>query len=107
MTQERRTRAPFVPSRIGRRLLVIVFVLLIPAACSGDEKPPAVQSEARLYAGPLNANLADFVEELDRKVPKLLEGYGTPGASIALVSNGELAWARGYGWADVGRRLVA
>jgi CubicO group peptidase (beta-lactamase class C family) len=44
----------------------------------------------------------DGVEALlDRRVPELLEELAVPGAVIALVHNGEPAYARGYGFADV------
>ena len=41
---------------------------------------------------------------LDRLLTRLLEGYNVPGASIAIVHDGQLIWARGYGWADVGKK---
>jgi CubicO group peptidase (beta-lactamase class C family) len=37
-------------------------------------------------------------------VAERLEIYRTPGVSIALVDNGKLEWARGYGWACVAER---
>ena len=42
-----------------------------------------------------------LLEELDRMMPRLLEGYNVPGASIALVHSGRLDWASAYGWAEV------
>jgi CubicO group peptidase (beta-lactamase class C family) len=41
-------------------------------------------------------------------MPSLLDGYEVPGVSVALVSNGRLVWAAGYGSADpkTGRRVT-
>lgn len=37
---------------------------------------------------------------LDAEMPHLLNAYRVPGASIAIVKDGELAWSKGYGLAD-------
>ncbi|RKD89271.1 serine hydrolase domain-containing protein [Halopiger aswanensis] len=39
-------------------------------------------------------------KHLNERVPKLLEYYDVPGASIALVKNGEVTWTEAYGEAD-------
>ncbi|HEY8021713.1 MAG TPA: serine hydrolase domain-containing protein, partial [Thermoanaerobaculia bacterium] len=36
----------------------------------------------------------------DRIVPALLAKWGVPGAAVAVVKDGRLVLARGYGWAD-------
>ncbi|RQG95645.1 serine hydrolase domain-containing protein [Natrarchaeobius oligotrophus] len=38
---------------------------------------------------------------LDRRVPDLLDRYDVPGASIALVEDGEVTWSGAYGTADL------
>ncbi len=37
---------------------------------------------------------------LDERVPGLLDRYDVPGASIALIENGEVTWSGAYGSAD-------
>ncbi|MFP9062030.1 serine hydrolase domain-containing protein [Natrialbaceae archaeon A-chndr2] len=37
---------------------------------------------------------------LDQRVPDLLDRYGVPGASIALIEDGEVTWSGAYGTAD-------
>jgi CubicO group peptidase (beta-lactamase class C family) len=44
-----------------------------------------------------------FPEQLDEQVPGWLARYGVPGVAVAVVEHGEVAWARGYGWADAAR----
>ena len=38
---------------------------------------------------------------LDRRVPDLLDRYDVPGASIALIEDGEVTWSGAYGTADL------
>ncbi|MCU4753548.1 beta-lactamase family protein [Halobacteria archaeon AArc-curdl1] len=38
---------------------------------------------------------------LDQRVPDLLDRYGVPGASIALIEDGEVMWSGAYGTADL------
>src|SRR5262249_58719219 len=38
--------------------------------------------------------------ELDKLVPALLKQQAVPGVSIAVVKEGEVIWAKGYGLAD-------
>lgn len=52
--------------------------------------------------------LDQFIAHLDERVPALMSLYQIPGASIALVKDGELAWSGAYGCADMatGRKLT-
>ena len=43
-------------------------------------------------------------EQLDRALDSLRAQYDVPGLAAAVVADGEVAFARGYGWADVGDR---
>lgn len=45
---------------------------------------------------------APFSRHLEERVPGLLERYEIPGASLALVEDGEVVWADAYGEADPG-----
>jgi CubicO group peptidase (beta-lactamase class C family) len=44
--------------------------------------------------------VGDFVARLDRFVPHYLAVYGIPGAAVAVVRQGDVVWAKGYGLAD-------
>ena len=48
--------------------------------------------------------LDDLAHSLDRYVPRLLESSATPGLNLAVAIDGEV-WEKGYGFADVGRRV--
>ena len=60
-----------------------------------------------LLASPASSSTAqtertvDLTHEFDRDVPGLLRSYDVPGTSLALVEEGEVTWAQGYGMADV------
>lgn len=50
-------------------------------------------------------NLDSLTGALDRDIPFWLEKYHTPGLSMALVSNGQVVWQKGYGWTDTDSRI--
>lgn len=63
---------------------------------SGSIQPPAAQR------APIEVEaLASFFDEL---VPTQFAERRIPGAAVAVVKDGSLAFARGYGWADVEQR---
>jgi CubicO group peptidase (beta-lactamase class C family) len=47
----------------------------------------------------------DLHRAFDDAIPKLMDKRGVPGVAIAVVRGGEVAWGKGYGWADKDRRL--
>jgi len=48
---------------------------------------------------------SELRREFDDAIPKLMDKRGVPGVAIAVVREGEVAWGKGYGWADKDRRL--
>ena len=64
-----------------RLFTLLILMILIPGvlfAQSSSEIPPA----------------------LDKEITALLQKYDIPGASLAVVSNGKIIWAKPYGYAD-------
>jgi CubicO group peptidase (beta-lactamase class C family) len=51
------------------------------------------------------AELAQRFADLDEVIPAALETFGVPGVAIGVVKNGEVVFARGYGWRDAERQL--
>lgn len=74
--------------------LVVLIVGLILAACA--------TVETELMA---NSDLSTFTGYLDNRMPKWLQQYQVPGAAVAVVRNGEVAWTSGYGLADEARSV--
>lgn len=52
--------------------------------------------------------LDGFTAHLDERIPAMMNDYSIPGVSIALVRAGEIAWTKGYGYADLdqGRKMT-
>ncbi|PKO11700.1 MAG: penicillin-binding protein [Chloroflexi bacterium HGW-Chloroflexi-10] len=73
--------------------ILLVFVVLL-SGC---------QSSAPVTVG----DLESLTAVLDENIPGWLNRYGVPGASLALVVDGELVWSQGYGWADVEEGVAA
>ncbi|MBS3785085.1 MAG: beta-lactamase family protein [Anaerolineae bacterium] len=42
-----------------------------------------------------------FTEYLDGRIPRLMNQYDIPGASVAVVRDGDLVWSEAYGYADL------
>src|SRR5437762_16406 len=81
-------------------LLPAALILAMLVSCKPQ---PALQHPAFVPA-PLVADVAAFTAHLDQLVPRLLAGYGVPGASLALVHHGAVVWANGYGVANRANR---
>jgi CubicO group peptidase (beta-lactamase class C family) len=75
-----------------------VLVLVLVQAGARAAEPPRASTDARLAQA-----LRLFGEWLDAK----LAYERIPGASVGLVVDQELVWSRGFGYADVSRRVPA
>jgi len=50
--------------------------------------------------GAFSISSAEFVEYLNKQVPRLMDDYDIPGAGVALLEGGEVTWVQGFGYAD-------
>ena len=84
-------------TRYTVRILILVFLAILPLSACGRQQ--TVQPDT----------LDEFAEQLDTMLPELLQEYRVPGAAVALVHNGEVAWVQGYGLAneDTGTPVTA
>jgi CubicO group peptidase (beta-lactamase class C family) len=76
--------------------LIGVLVLLLVQAAARAEEPPRANANGRLAQA-----LRLFDEWLDAK----LAYERIPGASVGLVVDQELVWSKGFGYADVSRKV--
>ena len=83
--------------RVSWCLLVAAF--LISSLCA-----PVFAASDRWSATP-----EELGSVLSAQIEDLLAAYGIPGATVSVVVDGELMFAKGYGWADIdrGRPVVA
>ena len=49
----------------------------------------------------------ETVQELDRQLAALFAKGHIPGATVAIVENGQVTFAKGYGYADVAKKIPA
>jgi CubicO group peptidase (beta-lactamase class C family) len=70
-----------------------IAVALTAAGC-GVTDPPSFEEPA---------SVASLSRALDDVVPEALRRHGVPGASVAVVRSGRVAWARGYGVVNAGQ----
>lgn len=88
-----RTRSMRANAWRSRHAVMTTFLLI--SMLAGGCGQPAVAPEGSLEA---------FTNHLDERLPQLMDRYDVPGASMALVQNGELVWLGAYGYADRKRR---
>ena len=85
-------------------LVVVAFVISFVAACSstatntGDVNSRIAAVENSLTASVINAGSDPSGMALSDR----LQHYLVPGISIAVINNGEIEWAKGYGVAEAG-----
>jgi CubicO group peptidase (beta-lactamase class C family) len=81
--------------------LALAFVFAAATAISAQDRPPASATPPVLTG----AGAATFFDEI---VPKQLQSADVAGAVVAIVKDGQVLFARGYGYADVAaKRLVS
>lgn len=75
---------------------VLLMGLLVVGGCCTRSSP-----------GPHDP-LDTFTAHLDQRVPRLMDRYDVPGASLALVRDRDLVWSGAYGYADLerGRKMT-
>jgi len=88
------------PARALAWCATLAVLLTLPAGGAAgrprNPRPPADRPADMPSTGKAVPELASY----DRIVPALLAKWGVPGAAVAVVKDGRLVLARGYGWAD-------
>ena len=79
--------------RIGSRAAALTFFVwvFLLGGCGRQSYEPGDSVDA-------------FSVHLDQRVPRLMNRYGVPGLSIAIVREGQLAWSGAYGYANLAQR---
>ena len=88
-------------SSFGRMAWAAIIVLLAIAAAAGMTLPAASVTAAPQFS-PFEAAIARFDAEVARGVAD--DGAGC--VSVAIFIGDEVIWERGYGWADMERRIA-
>jgi CubicO group peptidase (beta-lactamase class C family) len=75
-------------TRLRYSLLGIILIMLLVAILAATATLVSYSGQDTL------------IKKIDQNAPQLLEQYKVPGATIALVQDGEVVWSAGYGLAD-------
>ncbi|MEQ6123695.1 serine hydrolase domain-containing protein [Pseudotenacibaculum sp. MALMAid0570] len=83
-----------------KKFPLIIFLFFVLSNCS-PQKDKKVLQEISTIENSLTKNIqikGDSVEKMN--IYKRMEHYKVPGVSIAVVENGKIKWAKGYGYAN-------
>jgi len=95
---------------------VFMILALCLASCSTTTAPPAtpiggaVATATQEAARGLTATPESFAQSLaafEVELEAVRQGLKIPGMSAAIVKNGELIWAHGFGYADIEKQIPA
>jgi N-acyl-D-amino-acid deacylase len=88
-----------MPVRSVRLAPLLLF--LLGGACdrATDPGPPAQP------AFPITGAAVPGMESYDRAIPDLMRKYAIPGGAVAVLRDGKLIYARGFGYADVENKI--
>jgi CubicO group peptidase (beta-lactamase class C family) len=95
----------FVRTKTFLTLLVgglVASLTLFSVALSAQEKGEGAPDSAEIARSPMNGpgNAQEVEEFFDELISKQLRGEHVAGATVAVVKDGELVFAEGYGYAD-------
>ena len=87
-------------------LLVVACIVLVQPLVGGQrpsvDEPIAQVETLRVDPGRQQENLLEGREGLDTlAIPELMDRFGVPGVSVAVIDDFEVVWAKGYGVADI------
>src|SRR5215216_2024228 len=78
--------------------------LAVLLACGGDPTTPSVSPADTSSAPqeiPITGTVVSGMAWYDKAIPDLMRKYKIPGGAVAVVRDGKLIYARGFGYADV------
>ncbi len=94
----------------GRRSLAILFVLIIAlsqcltAFAQSAPAAPAISTSAAGLQPPMLNDIGALKAFVDQIMQKQIDDHRSPGGAIAIVMDGQVIFAQGYGYADVENR---
>ena len=89
-----------------------LFSLLILAACGGSDGPAAPTPGPGPEPGPtpldvpLTGQAVPGMTSFDQVISELMKKHKVPGGAVAVVKDGRLVYARGFGYADVENKVT-
>src|SRR5215217_1715160 len=92
-----------------KALMIGLWVAASFVACGGEPTTPPVSSPVTPPAQqeiPLSGAAVPGMESYDQIIASLMRKYAIPGGAVAVVRDGKLFYARGFGYADVENKTL-
>jgi len=88
-------------------LIVLIISLLLTLVSCKENINPAIYdgSSIKETEAAVSTEANGFYGILDDEIPSLLKSYNVPGVAVAVIDNSRLVLAKGYGYADRGKKL--
>ncbi len=83
-------------------LLVVAFVISLVAACSSTQTADVQSSITAVEKSLIAAVVNDGSAPAGMRLQDRMQHFQVPGVSIAVINNGEIVWAKGYGVTEAG-----
>ncbi|TWR30665.1 serine hydrolase [Mucilaginibacter pallidiroseus] len=91
-----------------KRIFIIVTTFLFGHIISVAQSSVQSSDTLKRQINLVESNLAGSVRTTDQKpwtIQERMAFYKVPGVTVAVIRNYKLAWAKGYGWADVAAKI--
>jgi len=85
----------------GAGAAACLAVLLSCGGCGGGEPTTAPVSPPVTQEIPISGAAVPGMASYDQVIPDLMRKYAIPGGAVAVMRDGKLIYARGFGYADV------
>src|SRR5688572_32155044 len=85
----------------------LLIGMVVAASCGGEPTPPPVAPPETLAAQPdipITGAAVPGMASYDQAIANLMRKYAIPGGAVAVVRDGKLVYARGFGYADAENR---
>src|SRR5687767_4736444 len=92
---------------MARITAIPIACLAVVLSCSGEPTAPVVTPPVTDTAQaeiPISGAAVPGMASYDQIIPDLLRKHAIPGAAVAVLRDGKLMYARGFGYADVENR---
>ena len=93
-------------AKVSGRLITRMFAMALPAVCVAQVPPDEALSASRsILDDPSLIDRESLEAFLDPLVARCLDKFHVPGVVVVVVQDGQTVIAKGYGYADVGKKI--
>src|SRR5689334_22034747 len=93
-----------------KRASGLLIGTLVAASCGGERTTPTVvpppASPSAQQEIPITGTLVPGMKSYDQVIADFMRAYAIPGGAVAVMRDGRLIYARGFGYADVENKIL-